>query len=163
MTDIGRLFLEQSASLLSTDYLPKIRRCVDELSDDDVWYRANETSNSIGNLMLHLNGNVRQWIVAGVGGRAFDRKRQAEFDERKHVPKRELYDALATTIKEACDVIAAVPPESLLTTRHIQFYDVTIFEAIYHVVEHFSMHTGQIILLAKARTGKDLKLWQPPE
>jgi len=162
MKDIPQLFLEQSRHLLGEDYLPKIDRCLARLSDEDVWWRPHETSNSIGNLLLHLRGNVGQWIVGGVGQREFERHRQREFDERSPLSARELLAQLKATLAEADDVLGSLDTESLLTHRHIQHYDLTVLEAVYHVVEHFGMHTGQIILIAKMRTGADLKLWQPP-
>ena len=127
-----------------------------------MWWRPNEASNSIGNLVLHLCGNVTQWIIGGVGGRPYERHRQQEFDERTHIPARELLRRLRAVVEEADEVISGLDAKALLTSRQIQGYDVTVLEAVYHVVEHFGMHTGQIILLSKARTGADLKLWQPP-
>ena len=161
MTDLAHTFLDESRRLLVSDYLPKIERCLEELNDEDVWWRPNEASNSIGNLMLHLCGNLRQWIIGGVGRRAFERDRQQEFDERSHLARKELLARLRATLKEADDVLGSVDSESLLTRRQIQDDDGTVLEAIYHVVEHFGMYTGQIIVLSKLRAGKDLGLWRP--
>jgi uncharacterized damage-inducible protein DinB len=161
MADISQVFLQKSSSLLVSDYLPKIERCLEHLSDDDVWSRPNEASNSIGNLLLHLRGNVTQWIIGGVGERAYERHRQQEFDERTHIPGRELLAKLRAVVEEAGEVIRGLDAAALLSKRRIQDYEVTVLEAVYHVVEHFGMHTGQIILLTKARTGEDLKLWRP--
>ena len=161
MTDIAHTFLQESARLLGSEYLPKIERCLERLSEEDVWWRPNEASNSIGNLLLHLRGNVGQWIIGGVGQRDFERHRQREFDERAQLSWRDLLAKLKATLAEADEVIRSLNSESLLTRRQIQDYDVTVLEAIYHVVEHFGMHTGQIIMLSKMRTGTDLKLWQP--
>ena len=161
MTDITQDFLAKSRSLLVSEYLPKIERCLEHLTDEDVWWRPNDASNSIGNLMLHLRGNVTQWIIGGVGGRARERRRQQEFDERAHVPAEELLANLTAVVEEAAKVIRGLDDQALLSRRQIQDYDVTVLEAIYHVVEHFSMHTGQIVLFTKARTGEDLKLWRP--
>ena len=163
MTDISRAFLDESCRLLGSEYLSTITRCVAGLSGDDLWWRANANSNSVGNLLLHLRGNVGQWIIGGVGQRANERQRQAEFDERSHIPGPTLVANLAATVHEAVDVIRTVEPASLLAQRRIQDHDVTVFGAIYHVVEHFSTHTGQIVLLTKLRSGKDLKLWLPAE
>jgi uncharacterized damage-inducible protein DinB len=160
--NVSAAFLRRSSSLLTTDYLPKIERSIEGLTDDDVWWRANDASNSIGNLLLHLRGNTRQWIIGGIGGREDVRRRQEEFDERAHTPAAGLIAALEDVVREADRVIRAVDPAALPGMRRIQGYDVTVFDAIYHVVEHFSMHTGQIILLAKARSGRNLGLWQPP-
>ena len=132
------------------EYLTKIRLSVSVLDDHVVWTRPNEASNSIGNLLLHLAGNARQWIVSGVGGAADVRDRQAEFDQRSPVPVTVLIDRLEQTISDVDRVLASLTPADLHTRRVIQANDVTVLEAVYHVVEHFSMHTGQIILLAKA-------------
>ena len=162
MSILAEIFIKDSRSLLAADFLPKIERCLDRLTEDDVWWRPNEASNSIGNLVLHLHGNVSQWILSGVGGRRFERHRQQEFDERAPIPKSELLAKIRRVIKEADEVIAALDEPTLLTRRQIQGYDRTVLEAVYHVVEHFSMHTGQIILIAKARLGEHLNLWEPP-
>jgi uncharacterized damage-inducible protein DinB len=159
MTDIARAFIAQSRSLLMTANLPRIERCLERLSDEEIWWRANEESNSIGNLLLHLSGNVRQWIVSGLGGREDGRVRQEEFDERRVLPRAELLGRLKTTLAEADAVLAAIEPAKLLESRRIQGDDVTMLEAVYHVVEHFSMHTGQIILLAKALKAEDLRFY----
>ena len=147
---------------LLAEYHQKIARSLLPLSDQDVWWRPNERSNSIGNLVLHLRGNVTQWMIGGVGDRPHERHRQQEFDERQIVPKTVLLERLHAPVQAADDVISRVTAATLTERRRIQGYDVTVLEAIYHVVEHFGMHTGQIIFVSKARTGSDLKLWQPP-
>jgi uncharacterized damage-inducible protein DinB len=159
--DLTQAFLQKSRSLLLSDYLVKIERSIDGLTDDDVWSRPNEACNSIGNLLLHLRGNVTQWIIGGVAGRPYERRRQLEFDERTKIAAAALLAQLRATVEEADEVIGGLDAAALLSARRIQNYEVTVLEAIYHVVEHFGMHTGQIILLAKARTGEDLKLWRP--
>jgi uncharacterized damage-inducible protein DinB len=160
---VGKTFTETSRHLLTADYLPKIEACLHRLSEQDVWWRPNEASNSVGNLVLHLCGNVTMWIIGGVGGRNFERNRQQEFDERRHIPKAELLTKLKRVIEEADEVIESLDENELLHRREIQTYDVTLLEAVYHVVEHFSMHTGQIILLSKARVAEDLRLWEQPD
>jgi uncharacterized damage-inducible protein DinB len=162
MADLSRAFLDKSRRLLVEDSTPKIERCLQRLSVDDIWWRPNEASNSIGNLVLHLCGNISMWIIGGVGKRPFHRNRQQEFDERGPLPGAELQRRLQSVIGQAGDVLAGIDEAELLSRRQIQGYDVTVLEAIYHVVEHFGMHTGQIILLTKARVGEDLRLWTPP-
>jgi uncharacterized damage-inducible protein DinB len=132
------------------EYLTKIRLAVGILDERVVWARPNEASNSIGNLMLHLAGNARQWIVSGVGGAPDVRDRASEFDQRAPIAVAALIDRLEQTIADVDRVLASLTPAELHTRRTIQANDVTVLEAVYHVVEHFSMHTGQIILLAKA-------------
>lgn len=153
-------FIEESRRFLTQNFLPKIERCVELLADEDIWYRPNESSNSIGNLLLHLSGNVRQWIVSGIGGAEDVRRRQEEFDARHLLPKEELLRRLKSTLEEADSVLAALPAENLLQKRLIQGHEVTSLYAIYHVVEHFSMHTGQIIMIAKARLDRDLSFYE---
>ena len=147
--DAGTAIIALSRRYLR-EYLTKIRLSVSVLDDHVIWARPNESSNSIGNLMLHLAGNARQWIVSGVGRAPDIRDRQSEFDQRAPIPVPELIDKLEVTIADVDRVLASLTPEELHTRRTIQANDVTVLEAVYHVVEHFSMHTGQIILLAKA-------------
>jgi len=156
---VASAFIAKARSLLMTDYLPKIERCMERLQDEDVWWRRGEESNSIGNLVLHLCGNVRQWIVSGVGGAQDTRTRQDEFDERALVPRAELMAKLRRTLQEVDAVLAGLKPSTLLERRTIQGTEQTLIEAIFHVVEHFSMHTGQIILLTKMLTQSDLRFY----
>jgi hypothetical protein len=153
MSADGQFFIDHSRELLTDSYLPRIERCVEKLTDEQIWWRANPGSNSIANLMLHLSGNVRQWIVSGIGGAPDVRQRQQEFDARGPLPRAEVVARLRNTVQEADRVLAGVEPAALLEPRRIQGYDVNVMEAIYQVVEHFSMHTGQIILLAKMWVG----------
>lgn len=151
----AELFLEQSSKYLTDEYLPKIAAAIEPLSVEQLWWRPNETSNSIGNLMLHLAGNVRQWIVGGLGGVDFPRDRASEFSTREQQPASSLTSHLQSAVDDACRVLAGLDPDSLTEPRAIQRFDTTVMGAIYHVVEHFSMHTGQIIYLAKAQTARD--------
>ncbi len=159
MADIAESFIAHSRSLLMTAYLPRIERCLENLSDEEIWWRPHEESNSIGNLLLHLSGNVRQWIVSGVGSRPDTRVRQEEFDERGRWTRAELWRRLTETLFEADAVLAETVPSQLLETRRIQGKDVTMLEAVYHAVEHFSMHTGQIILVTKMLKAEDLRFY----
>lgn len=157
--DVAAAFVAGARSFLATDYLPKIERCLEELTDIDVWWRAAEESNSIGNLILHLAGNARQWIVSGVGGATDVRVRQREFDERNGVARDELLALLKRTLEEVDDALARLDHSRLLERKMIQGHEVTVLEAVFHVVEHFSMHTGQIILMTKMLTKKDLRFY----
>lgn len=161
MNEVALAFLKEARSLLSADYLPKIERCLEQLSDEDVWRRpAGEASNSIGNLLLHLAGNARQWMVSGVGGAPDARVRQAEFDAREGRTREELLSELRATLADVDAVLARLAPSELLSARRIQGREgVPVLEAVFHVVEHFSMHTGQIILLTKMLAGTDLAFY----
>jgi uncharacterized damage-inducible protein DinB len=143
------LFIERSRELLGTEYRTKLRKAVDALPADRLWWRPDELSNSVGNLLLHLNGNVRQWILRGVGGAEGTRDRAGEFAAREGPSAAALLADLDATLAEVDRVLAALTPDDLLARRTIQGRDVTVLEAVYHVVEHFSLHLGQIVLLAK--------------
>jgi uncharacterized damage-inducible protein DinB len=152
MADVAHAFIAQSRRFLSDDYLPKIERCLDALSEEDVWWRANESSNSIGNLLLHLAGSTRAWIVGVAGGSPSPRDRQREFAERERIPRAELIARLRQTLADADEALARLDAGTLLERRQARDEQVTVLLAIYHAVEHFSMHTGQIIMLAKMRS-----------
>ncbi len=158
---IARLFLNDAESRFK-QYLSRILRCLHELSDEQIWWRPNEASNSVGNLVLHLSGNVRQWIVSGLGGAADARKRDLEFSERGPVARRELVARLRASVGEACGVLKKLTPETLARKYAIQGFHVTGLEAVSHVYEHFSHHAGQIIYITKMQQGKDLQFTKLP-
>ncbi len=160
--DHGSAFIALSSTFLRDEFLPRIRSAVERLTDDQVWWRPNKASNSIGNLMLHLSGNVTQWIVRGVGGQPVTRDRQREFNERTVIPRSELLATLSSAVESAVRVLDGLDPAALAERRVIQGMDVTVMHAVYHVVEHFSMHTGQILVLTKMLTAEDLKLYEFP-
>jgi uncharacterized damage-inducible protein DinB len=159
MSDIGQAFIARAQHHLGEDFLPKIERCLGLLNDQQIWWRANEQSNSIGNLLLHLSGNVRQWIVCGLGDATDGRDRDSEFAQRGEIPHAELFDRLKRTVDEAVATLARLDPDKLLEKLRIQGLEVSGLEAVLHVVEHFSMHTGQIILLAKMYAEIDLEFY----
>lgn len=156
---VSRRFLDCAADFLEGDYLPKIERCLEKLTDEQIWWRANEESNSIGNLILHLCGNARQWIIAGVGSQRDSRNRDSEFEQRELIPRDELLELLRSTVTEVKATLRTLDAASVLEHRKIQGHDVDILEAIFHVTEHFSMHTGQIIMLTKMLTATDLRFY----
>ena len=153
-------FIERSRHYLAREYPLKIQRCLAVLPDDALWTRADAGSNSIGNLLLHLSGNVRQWIVSSVGGGEDHRHRAAEFAATEGGDGEALFAQLRTTLDEADAVLAALSPDDLAGRRIIQSRDVSVFEAVYHVVEHFSMHTGQIVLLTKMHAPGGVKFYE---
>jgi len=147
----GDIFLDRARYFLGTEYRTMTRLAVEALSADGVWWRANDQSNSVGNLLLHLNGNVRQWMLGGVGQQATERHRAAEFAARTGPPAAPLLADLNRTLDEVDLVLAALTPASLDEPRTIQGRETTVLAATFHVVEHFSQHLGQIILIAKLR------------
>ena len=153
--DSSPLFLDYSARKLR-QLTGRIEECLGRLTEDQIWTRGADSENAVGNLLLHLSGNVRQWIVSGVGSRPDIRQRDAEFAARGGQPASELVAHLRGVIDEAAAVLETLPPERLTEHITVQHYHVTVLEAVYHVVEHFSGHTGQIIYATKLLTGEDL-------
>lgn len=139
----------------------RIGVCVGKLSEDQVWARGHENENAVGNLVLHLSGNVRQWIISGLGGKPDTRVRAREFSTQSGVTREELMTRLRETVDEAASVISGLTAEQLTQTRTIQGLTVSGLEAVLHVLEHFGQHTGQIIFATKNLTGEDLGLVAP--
>jgi len=138
----------------------RIESCLEKLTAEQIWARGSESENAIGNLVLHLCGNVRQWIISGVGGTPDNRQRDEEFAARGGVPAAELAERLRATVDDACAVVERVSAARLVEPLMIQGYSTTGLEAIYHVVEHFSGHTGQIIFATKMLTSEDLGFYK---
>ncbi len=148
-------FLNYAAEKL-TQLCGRVETCLGKLTADQTWMRGGENQNAVGNLVLHLNGNVRQWILSGVRGQPNTRHRDEEFAARGGMGPQALGTLLRGTVDEALVIIRSLPPERLAERTTIQGHDVTVLEAIFHVVEHFSGHTSQIIFIAKMVTGEDL-------
>jgi uncharacterized damage-inducible protein DinB len=148
-------FLDFSADNLA-QLMSRIDTCVQKLTPEQVWMRAGANQNAVGNLLLHLNGNVRQWILHGVGGQPDVRDRDAEFAAEGEAGAEELLARLRATVDEAAALFRALPHHRLLERFRVQGYEVTVLAAIYHVVEHFAGHTFQIMYATKLCTGEDL-------
>jgi len=146
---VAENFIARSRYWLTKEYPIKIRHCMESLPRAVVWARPNRTSNSIGNLIVHLTGNVTEWILGGVGGRAISRYRAGEFAQRDGADGAKLVGDLETVLKEVDAVLAGLSEADLQRSLVIQDRETTVMAAIYHVVEHFAMHTGQIIMLTK--------------
>jgi len=157
--DTAHRFLQQSRAYLTEEYLPKIEGCISMLTEDEVWHRPNQQSNSVGNLLLHLAGNIRQWILTGVCGESDVRDRPSEFAATGSIPRVDLLSSLRVAVGEVDAALQTLDPAELLTLRTVQGYDVLVIDAIYHVVEHFSMHTGQVVWITKSLTGRDLRFY----
>ena len=161
-SDLARIFLADAQVSLSERYLPRIIACLRMIPEKQIWWRPNRASNSLGNLVLHLSGNVRQWIVSGLGGGPDRRNRNLEFSERGPIPRPALIGLLSGTVAEACLVLKRLQPANLSRQYRIQGFRVTGMVAISHVMEHFGYHTGQIIFLTKMKCAMDLEFTQLP-
>lgn len=156
---LDRRFLDYSARKLQ-ELRSRIETCLGTLNEDEIWARGTGNENAVGNLVLHLCGNVRQWIVSGVGGKPDVRDRDGEFAALGGFSVLDLTERLRAAVEGAVAALTGVTAERLAQRIVVQHYDVTVMEAIYHVVEHFSMHTGQIIYITKLLTGSDLGFYR---
>jgi uncharacterized damage-inducible protein DinB len=143
----------------------EIRRCCDQLSEDQMWHRSGDYENSIANLLLHLEGNMRQWMIHGITGQPDVRRRDDEFALTPTMTSTEARAAFNATVEEVCHVLGSLPPDRLMTTIDPQpngtWRNLTILEAVFQVVGHMQLHTGQIILLTKQLVQRDLDLSMP--
>lgn len=131
------------------EYLRKIEAAVAPLDEEQLWWRPNEGSNSVANLLAHLHGNLSQWVLAGLAGEAFERHRSEEFSARGGATKGRLLADLRETVERCRAAVARLDEAALARPRKIQKYDLDGHAALFHAVEHMSYHTGQIVMLAK--------------
>lgn len=155
-SQLAQIFADTARRALVEQHWPRLRDCVCSLTEEQIWWRPNEASNSIGNLLLHLNGNIGQWIVAAFNRGEDTRNRPSEFSERGPTPAAGLLARLGGTIEEAGAVLARLTPADLEATYQIQGYSVTGLYAVFHAVEHFALHYGQITYITKTLQNRDL-------
>ena len=161
-TDVMEGFLAESRRNLVAA-MARIEHCVGQLSDEQAWWRPRPEMNSIGNLLLHLSGNVGQWVISAIEGSASTRDRPAEFAERQAIPKVELMGRLKETVDRAASLIGSIKtPEQLLAGRRIQGNDTTVLTAIYHSISHFEGHSQEIVGMTRQILGEKYQfLWVP--
>jgi uncharacterized damage-inducible protein DinB len=131
------------------DYLRKITHCVELLTEEQVWWKPHAASNSVGNLLLHLSGNLSQWVLAALGGEPFERHRAAEFAAAGAATRQELVQRLSGVVARAREVVRGLTPSDLARRVTVQGYDTDGAGVVFHVVEHMGYHTGQIVFVAK--------------
>lgn len=157
---IAAEFLEFSREKLLNQCWPRLRSCVESLSEEQVWWRPNDASNSIGNLVLHLNGNVTQWLIASFNRLDDSRNRPAEFTRKEGIAPAALTAMLQATMERAGDVLARLTESDMAAPFEIQGYRVTGLRAVYQVVEHFGLHYGQIVYITKMLRDRDLGFYR---
>ncbi len=148
-------FVRESTRYLRDVYLPRLERALEALPEGDLWWRPHEGVLTVGTILLHLEGNVRQWILSGMGALEDQRERASEFAATSGADGRTLFTRLTETVHAACELIDALDEGALAAPYAIQGYETTGLGAVYHVVEHFSWHTGQAVFIAKARAGAE--------
>jgi uncharacterized damage-inducible protein DinB len=153
-------FLRATREMLLDQSWARLRTCVESLNDEQIWWRPNSSSNSIGNLMLHLNGNVTQWIINSFAHGSDHRDRPAEFSRTEGLSRDQLITTLSSTMQRVSAVLANISEADLLAHYDIQGYHTTGLEAIYHVVEHFALHYGQIAYITKMLLDEDLGFYK---
>jgi hypothetical protein len=150
--DVAALFVSGARASLA-EGMRMIEHCVNQLDDESVWWRPGPRLNGVANLMLHLAGNLRQWIVSGAGGAADVRNRPAEFADRSGRPRAELRAILQSAVRDADAAIARLTADQLVQPRRIQGYDVTVLSAVFDSVAHFRGHVQEIIHTTRAAVG----------
>ena len=138
----------------------KIESMLSKLTKDEIWHKENNHSNSVGNLVLHLCGNVRQWICSGIGKEKDIRQRDKEFQIGYNLDAGELVARLRQLKSETDAALDGLSDEQLLDKRKVQGYDETVVSIIIHVTEHFSYHTGQIAMVTKWLKDEDLEFYK---
>jgi len=159
----AEIFLSRSRYWLTKEYPIKLRHCVNALPRGAVWARPNHASNSVGNLLVHLTGNVTEWILGGIGGREITRNRAGEFARKAGDEGSVILDNLEAVLREADAVLAGLSENDLGRSIVIQGRETTVLAAVYHVVEHFAMHTGQIIFLTKTYAANKIHSYEDAE
>jgi len=152
---IAREFIEQTIIKLD-EYTYKIECCLKELAEQEIWLRPNQNSNSIGNLLLHLRGNITQYIISSLGNIDDNRERDKEFNTREGYSKKELMEILSSLISKTKTIVNNLSDDDLLKVRSVQGFELSGLAIVLHVVEHYSYHTGQIAFWTKQLKNKDL-------
>jgi hypothetical protein len=161
MASLGTAVLSEARRTFSHS-MGKIRNCLEQLGEEDVRWRPHPTHNSIAIIVNHLCGNVRQWIVSGVGGAPDARNRPAEFADPGPAARAHLLRKLEQVVAEADAALAGLDPGRLLEVRRIQGFEVTLLHAILDTSAHFVGHTHQIVYITRMRLGDAYRFeWQP--
>lgn len=158
--NLSNLALEALRGRITRILPSQIRTCVEELTEEQLWWRPNEQANSVGNLVLHLSGSMRHYLSRGVGGIEYQRDRPAEFAERGPITKEQLLATFDETISQATRVLDAFDTSRFMTATDEQNYVPTVFDLIFNIAIHVATHTGQIVYITKMlKEGSVDELW----
>lgn len=148
--------MKEQIILRLEENLPRVKKCCFMLDEEQIWIKFNENSNSVANLMLHLCGNIRQYVMHGAGGQVDVRQRDLEFSQHKTMDRAALWDTFESTIREAVLVVKGLSEKDMLEKKRVQVYDLSVIGVLVHVTEHLSYHVGQISLITKYLLNQDL-------
>ena len=164
MQTVAENFLSFSVTRLKLTQ-GEIAKCVAQLTEDQMWHRGGEYENSVANLLLHLAGNMRQWMIHGISGQPDIRQRDVEFSLTPTTSAADAHADFNITLEEVCQILGSLPQDQLLRVIDPQptgtWRNLTILEAIFQVVGHVQLHAGQIMVLTKQRVQRDLDLTMP--
>ncbi len=158
-----KTFLHSIQRHLFEEGFPRLRKCLEELEEEEIWFRPNENSNAVGNLVLHLCGNIRQWVLSTFEQEKDIRQRAEEFAERQTIPRQQLLDQLSKLEKQIAPLLDRLKPEQLLKTYQVQIFKPSGMDILIHVSEHFSYHLGQISYITKMLKNKPLNYYDDKE
>lgn len=158
-TNITNNLIGEVRRRIMEESVPRIKKCLHTLDEPQVWHRPNEQTVSVGNLVLHLGGNLRQWVLSGIGGQPDRRQRSQEFAVTDPVPVSQLIADLDALMIEVDKVLTGITPEMLLEKRRVQGFEESVLAILLHVTEHFSYHTGQITYFVKSTHNIDLQYY----
>jgi len=161
--NLGNELISEVRRRLFDESVPRLKKCLEQLSEAEIWHRPNENTVSAGNLVLHLCGNLRQWILTALGDAPDIRIRDKEFDEKGPIPTEKLIADLDQTMAEVGSVLDSIRPEALLEKYTVQGFEETGLSILIHVTEHFSYHVGQITYIVKSNKNIDLKYYEGVE
>lgn len=149
--EVRRRIIEES--------VPRIKKCLHLLNESQIWHRPNEQTTSVGNLVLHLVGNLRQWVLSGIDGQPDHRQRSEEFAETGPITTEKLIRDLDSLVAEIDQALSRITPKKLIEKRKVQGFDETVLSMLVHVTEHFSYHTGQITYYTKSTLNVDTQYY----
>ena len=155
--DVAKAARQRLAELLAI-----LKHCLGQLSDEQVWWRPRDSMNCVANVLLHLSGNVCQWLVCGITEATDTRNRPQEFSERGPIPKAELVRRLEEAVAQADAALGSLSADRLLEQRRIQGFETTVLSAIFASVSHFNGHTQEIVYATRLQLGDGYRiLWTP--
>ncbi|MEM8969956.1 MAG: DinB family protein [Bacteroidota bacterium] len=157
--DITQTLLAEVRRRIIEESVPRIKKCLNLLNESQIWYRPNEQTVSAGNLVLHLMGNLRQWVLSGIDGQPDHRQRSQEFAEIDPVPTQKLICDLDSLMTEVDQALNRITSEALTEKRNVQGFEESVLSILIHVTEHFSYHTGQITYYTKSTLNVDTQYY----